>query len=67
KQWHQFTIARSLQQCLKKPAFPKEIRFDSPEQLLKQKRSLTLFRQSQSAMLKLQQNIKLDIKGGMKF
>ncbi|EHM4620388.1 relaxase/mobilization nuclease [Salmonella enterica] len=52
---------------IKKPAFPKEIRLDSPEQLLKQKRNLTLFKQSQAAMLKLQQNIKLGIKGGRKF
>lgn len=53
---------------IKKTPFEKEIKLDSPEQLFKQKRSLTLFKQTQAAMLKLQEQLKKGIKiKGVKF
>lgn len=61
-------IENQGQMGIKTKPFPKEIKLDSPEQLMKHKRSMMVFKQSKAAMLALKEQLKKGIKiGGIKF
>lgn len=61
-------IENQAQMGIKPKPFPKEIKLDSPEQLMKHKRSMAVFKQSKAAMLALKEQLKKGIKmGGIKF
>lgn len=61
-------IENQGQMGIKPKPFPKEIKLDSPEQLMKHKRSMSVFKQSKAAMLVLKEQLKKGIKmGGIKF
>ncbi len=61
-------IENQGQMGIKTKPFPKEIKLDSPEQLMKHKRSIAVFKQSKAAMLALKEQLKKGIRiGGIKF